>query len=177
MNKHLTIDEIEQYAEKELDAARLDEIDQHLAACPACRARVAQDNRMSDALRALPRTQPPHELAARIGTIIETRSAQERARRASVPWIALATLVSILLAGWFCAELALAFEVNGVLDFWSLFTSYSDLLSPDSLDTLFALLEALPIAEIFLTLCALLTVGVLAQQLVDALRPRLWQFR
>ncbi|MCI0475434.1 MAG: hypothetical protein L0Y55_04250, partial [Anaerolineales bacterium] len=63
------------------------------------------------------------------------------------------------------------------LDFWAVLTSYSDLFSTDWLDTLIALVEAVPLTEVVLTLCALLTVGVLAQQLVDSLRPRAMQFK
>ncbi|MEW5720833.1 MAG: hypothetical protein AB1817_19565, partial [Chloroflexota bacterium] len=106
-----------------------------------------------------------------------TRVAQEQARRTRVPFIAAATFFATLLAVWFCLELDVAFRENRVFDFWALFTSYSDWFSTDSLDALFALLEALPLSEIVLTLCALLTVGVLAQQLIESLRPRAWQFK
>ena len=177
MDKHLTANDIEQYIEKALEDARRAELEQHLAACSACRARVARDTRMNIALRALPHAQPPRELAARIGAVVEARAAQEQARRTRVPYIAIATFFATLLAVWFCLELDLAFQENGVFDFWALFTSYSDWLSADSWDALLALLEALPLSEIILTLCALLTVGVLAQQLIDSLRPRVWQFK
>ncbi|MEW5721217.1 MAG: zf-HC2 domain-containing protein, partial [Chloroflexota bacterium] len=63
VDEHLTTPEIEQYGEKELGDARRAELDQHLAACSTCRARVARANRMNVALRALPRAQPPGELA------------------------------------------------------------------------------------------------------------------
>jgi anti-sigma factor RsiW len=172
-NTHLAADEIERYAENELAPARRAEIEQHLAACAACHARVARDNRMNVALRALPREPSPRDLAARI----EARAAQEQARHARAPFIALATFFSLLLALWFCLELGIAFQENGVLDFWAVLTSYSDLLSADWLNTLIALLEAVPLTEVVLTLCALLTVGVLAQQLVDSLRPRAMQFK
>ena len=177
MDKHLTADEIEQYIEKVLEDARRVELDQHLATCPACRVLVARDTRMNIALRALPYAQPPRELAAHIDAVIEARAAQEQARRTRVPYIAVATFFSTLLAVWFCLELEVAFQENGVFDFWALFTSYSDLFSADSWDALLALIEALPLSEIILTMCALLTVGVLAQQLIDSLRPRVWQFK
>jgi hypothetical protein len=177
LDKHLTTLEIEQYSENELDTARHAELEQHLAACPACRARSARDTRMNTALLALPHVQPSRELAARIGAVTEARVAQEQARRTRVPYIAIATFFATLLAVWFCLELDLAFQENGVFDFWALFTSYSDWFSADSWDALLALLEALPLSEIMLTMCALLTVGVLAQQLIDSLRPRVWQFK
>jgi predicted anti-sigma-YlaC factor YlaD len=177
MTQHLTANEIEQYTENELDAARRAEIEQHLAACAVCRAYIAQGSQLNIALRALPRTQPPRELAARIGGVVETRVAQEQARRARLPFVAIATFFSVLLLLWFCGEMIIAFQENSVLDFFALFTSYPDWYSTDSLDALLALIEALPITEILLTLCALLTVGVLAQQLVDSLHPRAWQFK
>jgi len=177
LDKHLTTLEIEQYIGKAMEDARRVELDRHLAACPACRARVARDTRMNLALRALPRVAPSRELAARIGAVVEARTAQEQARRTRVPYIASATFFATLLAVWFCLELGIAFQENGVFDFWALFTSYADLFSTDSWDALFALIEALPVSEIVLTVCALLTVGVLAQQLIDSLRPRAWQFK
>ena len=177
MDQHLTANEIEQYIEKALEDTRRVELDQHLATCPVCRARVARDTRMNTALRVLPRVAPPRELAAHIGAVVQARAEQEQARRTRVPYIAIATCLATLLAVWFCLELDLAFQENGVFDFWALFTSYSDWFSADSLDALLALIEALPVSEIILTLCALLTVGVLAQQLIDSLRPRVWQFK
>ena len=177
MDQHLTVNEIEQYCEKTLEDARCVELEQHLAACPACRAHVARDTRLSVVLRVLPRVAPPRELAARIGVVAQARATQEQARRTRVPYIAIATFFATLLAVWFCLELDLAFQENGVFDFWALFTSYADLFSTDSWDALLALIEALPLSEIILTLCALLTVGVLAQQLIDSLRPRAWQFK
>ena len=177
LNQHLTANEIERYGEKELEDARRVEIAQHLGVCATCRARVTPANRINIALRALPRAQPPRELAARIGAVIAERVTQEQARRARLPLIAIATCFSILLALWFCFELDIAFQENGVLDFFALFTSYPDWFAPDSLDALTALIEALPIPELLLTLCALLTVGVMAQQLVASLRPRAMQFK
>lgn len=177
LDKHLTTLEIEQFNENELDAARRGEITQHLATCAACHARVAHAERVDIALRALPRAQPSHELSARIGAAIEAHALQEQARRTRLPYIALATFVSLILALWFGLEMVVALQENGALDFFALFTSYPDWFAPDSLDALTALIEALPIPELILTLCALLTVGVLAQQLVDSARPRAWQFK
>jgi anti-sigma factor RsiW len=173
MNSHLTTHEIEQHLENELDPVRHAEVELHLAACAACRARVAQDARMNLALRALPREQPARDLAARI----ETRVAQEQARRARLPFIAFATVLALFVALWFCAEFIIALQENGVLDFWTLLTSYSDQFPGEEMDSLIALIEAVPLTELFLALCAFLTVGMLAQQLVESLRPRALQWR
>ncbi|MBM3130472.1 MAG: hypothetical protein FJ009_17820 [Chloroflexi bacterium] len=173
MDMHLTPGEIERYTENETDAVRRAEIETHLATCAICRAQIAQANRIGATLRALPREQPARDLAARI----QARVTQEQTRRARAPFIALATFFSVLLVLWFCLELGIALQENGVLDFWTLLTSYSDLFSTDWQNTLIALVEAVPLAEVLLTLCALLTAGVLAQQLVDSLRPRALQFK
>jgi len=173
MERHLTLDELEQWNENKLDAAQRDEIEHHLAACAVCRARSRQYQRMDRALHALPHQQPPPDLIARIAIRIE----QEQVRRARLPFIVLATLVSFLVALWFCIELGIALQENGALDFWTLLTSYSDQFSADSVNILLALIESIPLTETLLTACALLTVGVFAQQLVDLLRPRALGFK
>ncbi len=66
-----------------------------------------------------------------------------------------------------------AFEESGALDFFSLVTSRPEVFATYSTDAYFALLESLPLLEIVLTLFALLTVLVLAQQWVDAVQPNL----
>lgn len=173
MNQHLITNEMEQYLENTLDAPRRAEIEQHLGMCAFCRARLARENRMATTLRALPRAEPARDLAVRI----EARVVQEQARRARLPFIAAATVIALLVALWFCAEFVIALQENGVFDFWTLLTSYSDQFSGEGLDSLIALLQAVPFTELFLTLCALLTTGVLAQQLVESLRPRAMQLR
>ena len=169
-NQHLTASIIEQYVEKTLDDKQIVAIEQHLAACPACRACATRAHRVDAALHALPRTQPSSGFATRIGLAVEARVAQEQARRVRIPFIAIATVSSVLVALWFCLEVVIASQENGVFAFWALLTSYSDFFSADSLDALLALLEALPLTEILLMVCALLTVGILTLQLADSLR-------
>jgi hypothetical protein len=62
MERHLTLDELEQWNENKLDAAQRDETEHHLAACAVCRARSRQYQRMDRALHALPHQQPPPDL-------------------------------------------------------------------------------------------------------------------
>ncbi len=162
---HLTPDQVEQLCDNELDATQRRVIEQHLEGCPLCRARVVQATRIQVALRAVPHLPLPSDLVNRI----ETRVTLEQMRRARLPFLVLAMLGSLLVAGWFCLELALALQANGILDFWTLLTSYSEQFS---MELLFALLEAVPLTETLLTVCALLTVGVFTQQLVETLRPR-----
>lgn len=165
LEKHLTFDEWEQLNENELDPARRAQVEQHLKDCTLCRARIEYHQRFDSILRTLPRVSVPTDLVARI----EARVAQEQGRRARLPFIALAMLLSLLVALWFCIELGIALQENGILDFWALLNSYSDQFS---VELVIALLEAIPLTETLLTLCALLTVGVFAQQLVETLHPR-----
>lgn len=162
---HLTFDELERLGEIERDTLRYAEIEKHLAMCTLCRARLQQNQRLDQMLRALPRAPVPTDLVTRI----ETRVTQEQSRRARLPFIVLAMLLSSLIALWFCIELGIALQENGILDFWTLLTSYSDQFSTD---LMLALIEAIPLTETVLTLCALLTVSVFVQQLVETLRPR-----
>lgn len=165
MEQHLTLDELEQLGDNELDAARRVEIEHHLVVCPPCHARAHHHNRMTLALRTLPKTPLPADLIARI----EKRVVWEQMRRARLPFIALAMLLSLVIAVWFCVELGIALQENGILDFWAVLIGYSDQFSHD---LLWALIEAIPLTETMLTLCALLTVGVFAQQLLETLHPR-----
>lgn len=162
---HLTFDELERWNENQIDAGRRAQMEKHLAECALCRARVRYHQRLDTVLRALPRASVPTDLVARI----EARVAHEQGRRARLPFIVLAMLLSLLVALWFCIELGIALQENGILDFWTLLNSYSDQFSAE---LVIALLEAIPLTETLLTLCAFLTVGVFAQQLVETLRPR-----
>jgi anti-sigma factor RsiW len=172
---HLTSDDMEQYVEKQMGDRARAAMDEHLAACAICGARVARGQKLDAALHALPRARAPQDLAARISAAVEWRMEQERARRARMPLIAVALSFSLLLAVWFGLEMIIAFQDNGVLDFLAVFTSHSEFsYSPD---TLMALIEALPLSEVGLMLFALVTALVLAQQLVDTIRPNAMQFR
>ncbi len=171
--KHLTNEQIEAYIEQGLDAWA----HEHLAVCARCRARTARAQRVETALQTLPRAETPRDLAARICAVIELRVAQEEARRARMPLIAVATFFSALLAVWFGLEMLFVLEDNGALYFASLLASQPELLSTYSFDAVFALIELLPIGEIALTLFALLTALILAQQLVETARPPALAFK
>jgi anti-sigma factor RsiW len=172
LEQHLTVDDVERYVETELDAPVRAEMEQHLASCVMCRARVAHNRRVDAALRTLPRAKPPRDLAVRINAAVELRVTEERVRRGRVPLIAAATFFSFLLSLWFGFEMLVAFQENGALDLFSLFTSRPDVFSAYSTDAFFAIVEALPYGEIALTLFALFTVVVLAQQWAEAVQPR-----
>jgi anti-sigma factor RsiW len=174
-DNHVTKTEIEQFIENQIDEQARAAFDAHFAGCATCRARVTREKTFVSALRVLPRENPPNDLALRIGAAVDLRLSQDRVRRERMPLIFVATLFSSLLVIWFGLEVVIASEENGMLDFLNLLTSSSDLgFSPD---TLLAFVEAIPISEIALTLLSLVTCIVLAQQLVETIRPQTAQFR
>lgn len=171
---HLTVDDIEQYDVATPDARTA----QHLAACATCRARLARARRVDTALRAISRAPTPPDLAARIDAAVQARAAQEQAPLARAPLIAVATIFSALLVVWFGFEMLIAFEDKSALEFISWIFSHPELFERHFGDTLLAVIEIIPFSEILLTLFALFTVVVLAQQWVEATlapRPRAWR--
>ena len=118
----------------------------------------------------LPREEPPPGFADLIVAAVEWRAGQERQRHERMPFIALATCFSVLLTIWFGIAGFVAFQDNGVVEFLWIYTTQSDISF--SSDALLALFEALPFTEILLMLFALVTAGVLGQNLVESVRPR-----
>jgi hypothetical protein len=88
-----------------------------------------------------------------------------------MPFITIATFFSLLLLIWFGFQMVIAFIDNGTFEILSVFSGQPELLSAFYTDALWALLEALPLGEIALTLFALFTVIVLAEQWVETVRP------
>src|SRR5512135_1396559 len=171
MQDHFTTMDVDQYVQQEIDAKTLHRLETHLATCPMCRGLVAREQRIESALLEMPRVAAPHDLMVRITAAAELRVAEARARRERLPFIIAATFFSFLLSIWFGLQMLLAFQDNGALDFFSLITSRPEVFSMYSADAYFALIESLPILEIVLTIFALLTVVVLAQQWVDIVQP------
>lgn len=174
---HLSEAEVNAYTDGEMDDAVRTRAEEHVAACPMCRGHVASGGRMDDLLRAIPRHPAPRDLPARISAAVELRQAQERMRRERLPLLIAATLFSSVVTLWFGFQMLIAFQENGALDFFSLVTSHPEILSIYSTDALLALLESFPISEIALTLFALLTALVLAQQWRDSAQPNARSYR
>lgn len=169
--RHLNADELNLYVEKELEERARGDVEKHLAACALCRGRVAREERLSGALRATPRREPPRDLAARIDSAAQMQVAQEQLRRSRLPFIGVATFFSVVLLVWFGFQMVIALEENGTFDFLWLLSDRPDVFSAYSVDAVWALIEAVPLGEIALTLFALFTVIVLAQQWVETVRP------
>jgi hypothetical protein len=163
--------DVDLYAEQGVDVNTLQRMKAHLAACPMCRGLVERDREIESALVELPRAMAPRDLIVRIMSAAELRGAEARARWERLPFIVAATFFSFLLSIWFGLQMLLAFQDNGALDYFSLITSRPEVFSLYSADAYFALIESLPILEIVLTVFALLTVLVLAQQWVDIVQP------
>lgn len=177
-DKHLTANELDLYAEKGLDDRARVQIEEHLVDCARCRARLARDQRLSAALQALPRDEPSRDLALRIGAAAQAQVLQDQLRRSRMPFIVVATFFSLLLLLWFGFQMVVAFIDNGTFELLSLLSGRPDLFSAYFTDSLWALIEALPLGEIVLTLFAMFTVIVLAEQWVDTIRPpRIAQFK
>jgi anti-sigma factor RsiW len=86
MTGHLTAEEIEQYADGEIDAAA------HLSDCAQCANAVLSVMQMKRAVRAIPRIAPPAGLRSRV--------LARPARRSRAPWwIAAAAIVALAVAG------------------------------------------------------------------------------
>ena len=170
-DKHLSDLELDHYVEKELDDRARAPIEQHLLICAQCRGLLAREQRLSADLRAQPREEPPRDLAVRIANAVQARVLQERLRRARMPFITVATFFSLLLLFWFGFQMVIALIDNGTFEILSLLSAQPDLFSTFFADDLWAILEALPLGEIVLTLFALFTVIVLAEQWVDTVRP------
>ena len=170
-DKHLTANALDLYVEKELDDDARTQIEEHLTKCVRCRRRLARDQWLGGALQAMPRAEPPRDLAARIGSAVQAQVLQERLQRSRLPFIVTATFFSLLLLVWFGFQMVIAFVDNGTFELLLLLSGRPDLFSAYFVDSLWALIEALPLGEIVLTLFALFTVIVLAEQWVDTIRP------
>jgi predicted anti-sigma-YlaC factor YlaD len=170
MENHLTDPDVDSYVEQQMDCAERVRVDNHLAGCSACRSRVAREQRLEGLLRAMPRSDAPRDLSARINAAVDLRVGQERARRERLPLIILATFLSLIVTFWFGLQMLIGLQEEGALDLFSLVTSHPEIFSAYSTDAFFALAESLPILEMVLTLFALLTVIVLVQQWLDTTR-------
>ncbi|HSY52412.1 MAG TPA: zf-HC2 domain-containing protein [Thermoanaerobaculia bacterium] len=92
MNRDLTAEEIERYADGELDAGAAAEAETHLSECARCATAVLSVMQMKRALRAMPRFTPPAALRARV-------LARPARRPQAAWWLAAAAVVALAVAG------------------------------------------------------------------------------
>ncbi|HEX7677645.1 MAG TPA: hypothetical protein VF713_05950 [Thermoanaerobaculia bacterium] len=86
MSKHLTAEEIERYADGELDAA------EHFHECASCANAALSVMQMKRALRAMPRFTPPAALRSRV-------LARPPRRSYTAWWLAAAAILALVVAG------------------------------------------------------------------------------
>jgi anti-sigma factor RsiW len=89
---------LESYLDGELERTAVDEIENHLAGCAACRAELAALEELRGALRALPRERAPADLRARLSAIGELPVEAPRATNAGTWWkLAAAVLLGVAI--------------------------------------------------------------------------------
>jgi anti-sigma factor RsiW len=89
---------LESYLDGELDRAGVDELESHLAGCPACRAELAALEALRGALRALPRAHAPADLRARLAAVDGLPAMEARRAAPAAPWWKLAAAVLLGVA-------------------------------------------------------------------------------
>jgi anti-sigma factor RsiW len=91
MMRDLTAEEIERYADGELDAGLVPAAEAHLCECAACASAVLSAMHMKRALRAMPRFTPPAGL--------RDRALARPVRRPYAWWLAAAAVIVLFVAG------------------------------------------------------------------------------
>ncbi len=66
MKRHLSTEQLSSYMDDEVGHAESREVEVHLAACPACRARLSSMRRLVVELRRMERPAPPQDLAYQV---------------------------------------------------------------------------------------------------------------
>jgi predicted anti-sigma-YlaC factor YlaD len=169
---HLTPENLEIYVAGENEDSAREAMTRHLANCVACRARVYRAQKLEQGLRDLPLVNAPHHLNDKIIAAVDWRVSVEETRRLRMPYIAFATVASLIVSGWFLSQVMTALIEDDTVDFLSLFTSRPDLFSTYFSDALFVLIESLPLLEIAMSIFAIAIAIVLAQQLIESLQTR-----
>ena len=189
--KHLSTATLNAYADDMLSPLERAEVDVHLAVCAHCRATTHALAQMGDVLRG-PRAAPPPDLAATIAASLEhhvpaplpPQSWGERGltqalgggggQRAAWNWTraalnglgtAVAWLLLIVLGG----ETVLAAQRGGLADFATLLRTQPDIVTRYPTEALYALLEAVPVVELSITLVVFVVALWLMQRFVAAL--------
>jgi anti-sigma factor RsiW len=162
--------QLDAYVEGELAGPERMAVSAHLTMCNVCRGRADALAQVAGLLYRLPREPAPDGLAARIVTAVEAQRRTAITPRMAA--VAAGSLVAGLIAVWLAFETALAAQEGGVIDFVSLLTSRPETLMAYPQEALYALLEAVPVTELVLTLGMVLIALVLLNQLLTTLGDR-----
>ena len=174
--RHLTPDILDAYAEGLLTPAERAVADTHLAVCDRCRLALVSLAQMGDLLRMQTAVAPPPELAATIIARLEpTLPLPEAAPRAVKPnwalslWNGLEAVAAWLLLIILGGETVLAAYRSGLGELAALIQSQPEILVTYPTEAFYAVVEALPIIELSLTLAMLVVAVWLMQRFVATL--------
>lgn len=174
--QHLAPAILDAYAEGILTPAERAVADTHLAGCDQCRLALVSLAQMGDLLRMQTAVAPPPDLAAtiiaRLEPTLSTPQTVSSVARPTWPralWngleAAAAWLLLIILGG----ETVLAAYRSGLGELAALIQSQPDILVTYPSEAIYAVLEALPIIELSLTLAVLVMAVWLMQRFLATL--------
>lgn len=135
----------------------------HLDACAVCRARVARAAKFERALHVVPRVPPSAELEARVKAAL-VEKVPTRVPTSRLLWVSFATFLAALFVLASGYQTAVEIQAGGALDFISVYARQPGLLAMYPGESLGALVEALPLVQILVTLGLVVIAAVLTME-------------
>lgn len=163
------------YAEGELAEAQREHaherVREHLSCCASCQRSLSNLRQMDELLRTLGHAETPGDLVDRIMQSVKARTAPGVSRplgRTVAVGFGLSMALVLLL--WIGYNTALGMREEGIFEFLSLATTYSETVSIYFSEWAFAVLESLPVTGIVLSLGATLVVCLLLTDFLSLVR-------
>lgn len=174
MNCHEVEAKLDNYVGRELAIAESAALEDHLESCSSCRRKLAHLRQVTALLYRLPVEEPAPNLTARIVAMVEDRVSPVPARRLwfHTAAIGLGILVSMYLLLSLGYQTLLAWQQGGAGQFISLLFNDPELMARYPTESLYAVLESLPVVELALTLGLSLVTLLLVEQLAGTLTSR-----
>lgn len=162
------------YVENELAADERAAVEHHLETCAACQQKLASLQQMTALLYQIPAETPAPDLAGRIMAAVEARAQRGPRYRPGLHTAAvgLGLLFSAYLLLALGYQTLLAWQQGGAGQFISLLLNDPELIGRYPTESMYAVLEALPTAELVLTLGSSLIVLLLIEHLVSVMAGR-----
>lgn len=162
------------YVENELATDERAAVEHHLETCSACRQRLTGLQQITALLYQIPAETPAPDLTGRIVATIE--AGMQRSPRYRL-WLHTATVgLGLLFSAYLLLALAyqtlLAWQQGGAGQFIALLLNDPELIGRYPAESLYAVLEALPVAELALTLGSSLVVLILIEHLAGVMAGR-----
>lgn len=162
------------YVENELAADEQAAVEHHLETCAACQQKLAALQQMTALLYQIPTETPAPNLAGRIVTTVEARMQRNPRYRL---WLhAAAVGLGLLFSAYLLLALGyqtlLAWQQGGAGQFISLLLNDPELIGRYPTESMYAVLEALPVAELALTVGSSLVVLLLIEHLAGVMASR-----